>query len=84
VGGDLFDRHFLPVALELLGDELRKTRVSALAHLGAHDADDRRVVGLHDHPGIHFRVGARCGGLGRLDAERDVEPEREPASGNCG
>src|SRR5207248_6757235 len=32
----IFDAHFRPVALELLGDELREAGDRALPHLGAH------------------------------------------------
>ena len=41
-----------PVAFQLLGHQLRQAGQRALPHLGAGDADDDLVVGLHHHPGV--------------------------------
>src|SRR2546423_810475 len=41
-----------PVALQLLGHELGKPSLGALAHLGTGDANDHAVVGPDHHPGI--------------------------------
>ena len=61
-GGDQLDGDLLPVALELLGDELREAGVRALSHLRAHDADHARVVGLDDDPRVELgsRAAAPC------------------------
>src|SRR6266850_522742 len=80
-GKDVLGRDFLPVALELLGDELGEPRERALPHLRARDADHAGAVGFDDDPGID--LGPRCGcGLGRSD-ERKLESEREPAACSC-
>src|SRR5207247_7786512 len=79
-GRDPLHGHFLPAALELLGDQLGEPGLRALPHLRTRDADHAGAVGLDDDPGIDFAAG--CGrGLGRCD-ERKLESEREPAA--CG
>ena len=60
-GSDLLGGHLLPVAFELLGDQLRKPGESALAHLRARDPDHAGVVGLDHDPDID--LGAGIGGL---------------------
>src|SRR5262249_12205645 len=57
VGIDVQGAHLAPVALQLLGDELREAGVGALAHLRARDADHAAAVGPYHHPGVHFRAG---------------------------
>src|SRR5262249_12332804 len=69
-----------PVALELLGDHLGEAGQRALSHLGAGNADDDGLVGLHEHPGVD--LGAGVGGLGI--AERQAESKREPATSGSG
>ena len=63
-GRDLLGRHLLPVALELLGDELGEAGERALAHLGARDADHAGVVGLDRDPDVDLGAGIG-GGLRR-------------------
>ena len=67
-GRDLLGRHLLPVALELLGDELGEAGDRALAHLRARDADHAGVVGLDGDPYIDF--GAVIGGALRHAAPK--------------
>ena len=85
-GGDLLGRHLLPVALELLGDELGEAGNRALAHLGTRNADHAGVVGLDGDPYVEF--GAAIGGDAlrhcRAEPGRQVEPERESPSGGGG
>ena len=78
--GREFGRHFRPVAIELLGHELRKAGHGALAHFRAGDADDDRVVRADHHPGIHLGRAVRRADHVR-PAERKIEAEREPAAG---
>src|SRR5262249_48618121 len=75
LGGD-----FLPVALELLRDELREAGQGALPHLGARDAHHASVVGPHHDPGVDFAPGLALRDS-FADGERD--PEGEPAA-RCG
>src|SRR5881396_1138419 len=49
-GKDVLGRDLLPVALELLGDELREAGERALPHLRARDADHAGTVGPDDDP----------------------------------
>src|SRR5262249_16413717 len=77
-GRDRIGRDFVPVALELLGDELAEAGERALPHLGACDADHRGVVRFDDDPGIDLGFGALC--LGGVDAERHAQAESEPAA----
>src|SRR5207302_6243100 len=77
-GKDVLSRDLLPVALELLGDELRQAGERALPHLRARDADHAGAVGLDDDPGIDLGAGRLCG-LGRSE-ERELESEREAAA----
>src|SRR5206468_12254979 len=51
-GKDVLGRDLLPVALELLGDELREARERTLPHLRARDADHAGAVGPDDDPGV--------------------------------
>src|SRR5206468_8462405 len=53
-GAHTFGRDLVPVALEFFGDELGKAGEGALAHLGASDADDTRVVRLDRDPDVDF------------------------------
>ena len=82
-GGDLLGRHLLPVALELLGDELGEAGDRALAHLRTRDADHAGIVGFDGDPYIDF--GAVSGGAlrhCRAEAQRQVESQCEsPACG---
>src|SRR5438105_2637332 len=54
-GRRIFDAHLRPVALELLGDELRETGDGALPHLGAHYTDVHGVVGRDRDPDADLR-----------------------------
>ncbi len=54
----VFGPHLRPVALELLGDELREARQRPLPHLGARDANHDDVVGLHDDPRVDLLCAA--------------------------
>ena len=68
-----------PVALELLGDELREAGQRALPHLGARDADHDGVVRADHDPGVDFRRAVRLRAPLRA-AERNVEADGEPAA----
>jgi len=69
--------HEVALAAGITIDELREAGERALSHLGARDADDHRVVGLHHDPGIDLR---RPRGLRRsLPGERHVEADDEAA-----
>ena len=57
LGCDIFRLDETPVGIELIGDKLRQAGQCALTHLGACDADDRRIIGLDDDPDAKF--GAR-------------------------
>src|SRR6185503_7280280 len=85
-GGDLLGRHLLPIALELLGDELGEAGNRALAHLGTRNADHAGVVGLDGDP--YVELGAVRGGTAlrhcRAEPRWQVEPERESPSGGGG
>ncbi len=76
VGRGELGAHLGPVAVELLGDELRERRIGALPHLGAGDANDDAVVGMDDDPGVDFG-GSRA--AGRRGGDREREFEREAA-----
>jgi hypothetical protein len=82
----LLDGHLLPVAFELLGDELGEAGMRALTHLRAHDADHAGVVGLDGDPYVEF--GAAIGGDALrqrgAEARRQVEAQRESPSGGGG
>ena len=69
----------LPVALEFLGHELGEAGQRALAHFRAGDADDSRVVGLDDNPGVDLGRGGRR--LLRLGGKGHVETENKAATG---
>jgi hypothetical protein len=73
---DLFRLYFVPIALELFGDELDETRNRALSHLRARDADHAGVVGFDEDPGID--LGTAIGAL--RDAGGQIESEGEPAA----
>ena len=78
-----FHRDFVPVTVELLGDELGETGRGALSHLGAGDADHDGVVRADHHPGGHLgRAVRRANDL--RSAERNVEPKCQSASGGRG
>ena len=76
-GRGIFSGHLVPVAFELLGDQLGEARPRPLPHVGTHDADDDAVVGLDHDPGVDLGNRVSGHGLGR----EGVEPEREPATG---
>ena len=79
-GREALGRDLLPVALELLGDELREAGERALPHLRARDADHAGVVGPHHDPDVD--LGAVAGALRlRVADERQVHAEREAAAG---
>src|SRR4029077_6182693 len=75
-GRRIFDAHFRPVALELLGDELREAGDGALPHLGAHHADVHAVVWRDGDPDADFgRAVLRARDLGtegKTQAERQA------------
>ena len=77
-----FGRDLLPVALELLGDELGEAGERALAHLRARDADHAGVVGLDDDPGVDLGAAAPACARG-VATNGSVEAEREPAAGSA-
>ena len=83
-GGDLLGLDFLPVAFELLADELDEAGDRALAHFRARDPDHAGIIGLDHDPGID--LGAVIGALRqhRADTERQVESEREPTARSGG
>ena len=73
----------VPIAFELLGDELREAGERALTHLRARDADHAGVVGLDGDPHIDF--AAVAGGACAIAAPKPngrLKPERESAA--CG
>src|SRR5262249_55377534 len=76
-GRDLFRLYFVPIALELFGDELREARDRALSHLRARDADHAGVVGFDEN--LRIDLGALVGALrhGGTEARRQIESERE-------
>jgi hypothetical protein len=74
----IFPGDLVPVAFQLLGDELGETGERALAHLGAGDADHHLVVGVDHHPGVDL---LHLGGVRRLERNRKTERE---AAGNGG
>src|SRR5262249_44943644 len=78
-GGRIFPRDLRPVAFQLLGDELGEAGERPLTHLGTRDADHDGVVRADHHPGVDFRRAVRGADDPRA-AERDVEPERKPAT----
>src|SRR5439155_16053508 len=51
----IFGRDLRPVAFELFGDELGEPGEGALAHFGAGDANDDRVVRADHHPRVDLR-----------------------------
>src|SRR4029078_5804603 len=67
---DAFGRHFVPVALQFLGDELCKARKRALPHLRTCDADHTGIVGLDCNPDVDF--SCRALRLHRANAEREA------------
>ena len=67
-----------PVAVELVGDELREAGERALAHFRAGDAHDGGVIGADHHPDADRLTAAlRQGGAGR-----NAPAEREAAAGS--
>jgi hypothetical protein len=81
-GRDLFRPHLIPIALELLGDELDEARDRPLSHLRARDADHARIVGLDEDPGID--LGAFALRHGGTEAGGQIESERESTAGSGG
>ena len=75
-GRDRLGRDFLPVALELLGDELGEAGARALPHLRARDANHTGVIGLDEHPGVDFdAVAGSLGFGGRSERQADAEDQ---------
>ncbi len=68
----IFPGDLVPVATQLLGDELGETGERALPHLGAGDADHHLVVGMDHHPGVDL---LDFGGLRRLEGNGKAERE---------
>jgi hypothetical protein len=79
---DELQADLVPVALQLLGDELGEAGEGALPHLRARDADDAGVVGTDGHPDVDLRGGGGGAGACRrgFDGERQVHPDGEPAA----
>src|SRR5262249_43193732 len=78
-GRRVLDGHLVPVALELLGDELSEAGDRALAHLGAHGADDGAVVRADRDP--DGDLGRAVRGAHDFGSERgQAQSEREPAA----
>ena len=82
----IFD--FLPVAFQLLGDQLGEARDGALAHFRADNADQAGVIGFDHHPGIdlgaavgHVRPGGGRWLSGLLGADWHMKAECKPAGG---
>ena len=75
---------FRPVAFKLFRDHLREASQAALTHLGARDADDDFVVGLHHDPGVDLSSGGRGDALRHrlLVHERHMKADDE--TGRCG
>ena len=69
-------RDLLPVALELLGDELRESGQRSLPHLRTRDADHAGVVGPDHDPGVD--LGAVAGALRQRDADERQIAGRAP------
>ncbi len=86
LGRDVLGLDLGPVALEVLGDQLRQTRQRTLAHLGARDAHRRGVVGMDDDPDADRRAGVADHFLGnRLeDAAGDLPAKRQTAARDRG
>src|SRR4029077_12817067 len=79
----IFGRHLRPVAFELLRAELGAPGERALAHFGAGDANDDRVVGADHHPGIDLRRDLLSTNCPRA-SEGKLQSERQPAAhGGC-
>jgi hypothetical protein len=82
LGGDLG-----PVALQLLGHQLRQAGQGALAHLRARNANDHGVIGLDQDPGVDLRrfgIGRALRavfGYRHAPEQRQVEPERKAGAG---
>src|SRR6516225_1310428 len=55
----IFPSDLVPIAFELLGDELAQPGDRSLTHLRAHHTDDNSVVGFDNNPGSDLW----CGGL---------------------
>src|SRR5262249_9616839 len=83
-GRDPFGHDFLPIALELFGDELGEAGERPLPHLRTRDADHAGVVGPDDDPGIDLVAPGRALRGAFADAERQMESEREPAASGSG
>src|SRR5205085_11538787 len=75
-GRRVFDFDFRPVALELLGDELREAGDRALYHFGANDADVDAVVGADGDPDADLGRAVLRARDARA-AERQAKSERE-------
>src|SRR5216684_3464577 len=82
--GRILDLDLAPVAVELLGDELRKAGDRALAHFRTHRADKGGVVRADRHPDgdLGRAVGRAHHGRterGKAQAEREAAAERGAA-----
>ena len=71
LGADL-----LPVALQLLGQQLRERRDGALTHLGLVDLEGDRIVGAD----LHERIQLNRTGRLRLTLHRQLEADQQPAA----
>src|SRR5262249_53952616 len=79
----IFDLHLRPIAVELIGDELREAGDRALPHLGTHHADVHGVVGPDRDPDTDLgRAVLRARDVG--PAERQAKAERQTAGDGGG
>src|SRR5262249_48141218 len=76
-GRDLFGLYFVPIALELFGDELDEARDRALSHLRARNTDHAGVVGFDDDPGVDLSTAIGALRHGGTEARRKIESECE-------
>src|SRR5262249_32181289 len=77
-GRGILGRDLRPVAVELLGHELRESGQRALSHLRARDADDDGVIRADHHPGVDFRRAV--GGAHDVGTEWELKPQAQPAA----
>src|SRR5262249_1195100 len=80
----LFRFNFLPVAFELLGDQLDEPSDGALSHLRPGDADDAGVIWLDEYPGIYFSALIAALRHGGAEAGRQIESQAETTAGGGG
>src|SRR5262249_23833138 len=77
---DLFRLYFVPIALELFGDELDEARNRSLSHLRARDTDHAGVIGFDEDPSIDLGTVIDALRHGGVDAGGQIESEREPTA----